>query len=170
MIATARPRPLLFLENHPTRLIAEALLQPYDFESHESWTMSSALGSAQFSLDTHPERPVVFLFNMKTEDPIQTQEWRRAIERQLSRSAPDGWLAVPIVPQIDAWALTDPRIKQDFETNGRPRLYADRAARIVELTRQQPFDPTELLRTNDDFRKLVEFLRQHAPQPVVATH
>ncbi len=131
--------------------------------------MSGALGSAQSSLEAHPEIPVVFLFNMKTEDPIQTQEWRRSVERQLSRSAPNGWLVVPVTPRLDAWALTDPRIKKDFETNGAPKLYAERAARIVELTRKHPFDPTELLRTNDDFRKLVEFLRQHAPQPAAAT-
>jgi hypothetical protein len=168
MTAT-RPRPRLFVENHPTRLIAEVLLHPYDFEIDESWTMSGALGSAQTSLERHPEIPVAFLFNMKNEDPIQVQEWRRAAERQLSRSAPNNWLVVPVVPRLDAWALTDPRIKKDFETNGYPKLYADRAARIVELTRKHPFDPTELLRTNDDFRKLVEFLRQHAPQPAAAT-
>jgi hypothetical protein len=168
-MSDSRLRPRIYLDKHPSKLIAEVLLRPYDFEIEERMTVSGALGSAESSLLANPERPVVFLFNMKTEDPIQTQEWRAAAERMLSRDAADGWLVVPVVPRLDAWALTDPRIKKDFETNGYPKLYADRAARIVELTRKHPFDPTELLRTNDDFRKLVAFLQEHAPQPAAAT-
>ena len=76
--------------------------------------------AAESSLLENPERPVVLLFNMKTEDPIQTEEWRRAAERMLSRDAPNGWLVVPVTPRLDAWALTDPRIKKDFDTNGAP--------------------------------------------------
>jgi hypothetical protein len=165
----SQPCPLLFVDDNPTRLLAEVLLRPYDFEIDEGRTTSSALEVARTSLETHPERPVIVLFKMRDTNPVTVEEWRKAGERFLSRGAPNGWLVVPVVPRLDAWALTDPRIKKDFETNGSPKLYADRAARIVELTRKQPFDPAELLRTNEDFRKLVEFLRQHAPQPARTT-
>ena len=60
--------------------------------------------------------------------------------------------------------MTDPRIRQDFATfKGGKALYVDRCPRFAELTREQPFDATELLRTNADYRALLEFLRQHAP-------
>jgi hypothetical protein len=166
---TSPPRPLLFVEDQPTKLVAEVLLRPYDFEINAGRTVSGALEMARLTLEKHPERPVIVMFKMRDANPVTVEEWRKAAERVLSRGAPNNWLVVPVVPWLDAWALTDPRIKQDFETNGTPKLYADRAARIVELTRKHPFDPTELLRTNEDFRKLVEFLREHAPQPAAAT-
>ena len=84
--------------------------------------------------------------------------------------ASDGWCIVPAIPRLYAWAMTDPRIKKDLESFIGPKtLYADIAARIIELTRKQPFDPTELFRTNQYYRELVDFLTRYAPEPATAT-
>lgn len=61
--------------------------------------------------------------------------------------------------------LTDPRLRQAFEASPQDmKIYNDRAFRVAELARTIPFDPSHLLRTNEEYRGLVEWIRSHTAQ------
>jgi hypothetical protein len=112
----------------------------------------------------HPEIPVAVLLNANTEDPSEVEQLRATVKRILARAAPEGWYVAVAVPRLDAWAITDPRIRKDFESwmEGKGN-YFHRAVRMPDLTRETPFDPTELLRSTPDLRGLVDFLRRRTP-------
>lgn len=159
--------PQVFVESLHDKRFAEAILQPYAVEVIDSMTTSAAISKAIVSLLDHPERPVAVLLNAPTRNSRETTaEMRGAAKRLLARAALEGWYVAIAIPRLDAWAMTDPRIKQDFESylEGKAN-YRDRAKRIGELTKNQPFDPSELYRKSDDFRSLVEFLQRHSPAP-----
>ena len=93
-------------------------------------------------------------------DLIKTGRFDKDIARFLSKGMTDEDLA---------WAMTDPRFKQEIDSLGSEALYGDRAARVGELVMKLPFDATELYRSNADFRGLLEFVQKHAPAaPAVA--
>jgi hypothetical protein len=158
---------LVFIDSVPGRPIAEALLRPYAVEIVQGYTSSGALSLAQSHLLSHPDGPVVLLVNADTENQRELTEMRAAGKRLLAWASLEGWYLAIAVPRLDAWAMTDPRIRRDLETSLDARaIFSERAARIAELTKTQPFDPTQLYRTNADFRGLVEFLQKHAPATV----
>jgi hypothetical protein len=157
----------LFVEDRAAQRIAEALFRPYEVLVENSMTSSSALADAVFSLLEHPDRPVAVLQNADTEDPIAIDESRQAALRILGRADPrENWCFAFAFPDLEAWAVTDQRIRQDLEAYMQGKAtYYDRALRIVELTRKKPFDPIELLRQSPDFRGLVEFIQKHSAAP-----
>jgi hypothetical protein len=157
-------KPTVYVENLPEKGIAEVLLRPYAVEIVNRLTSSAALGSAQYSLLTHPDHPVALLVNAGTDNLRAAAQDRDTIKRLLASCHYENWYVALAVPNLEAWALTDPRIRNGMEPYLKgDYLSADRAARIVELARDVPFDPTELLASTPDFRGLVEFLRAHAP-------
>jgi hypothetical protein len=159
-------RPRVYVENLPEKRFAEALLQSYPVEIIDGLTTSGAIALAELSLLEHPERPVAVLLNAPAGEPRQVEQIRATVKRILARAAPEGWYVGVAIPRLDAWAMTDPRIKQDFESflEGKAS-YTDRAVRIGNLTKNQPFNPSELYRKSDDFRGLVEFLQRYSPVP-----
>jgi hypothetical protein len=163
-------RPQVYVENRSNKHFAQALLQPYVVEVIATTTTSSAISKAMGSLLDHPERPVAVLLDAPSESSREIAEERATIKRLLARAAPEGWYVAIAVPRLDAWAMTDPRIEQDFESylDGKAS-YHDRALRIGELIKRHPFDPSELYRTNADFKGLVEFLQRHSPVPTAGS-
>jgi hypothetical protein len=154
----------VIVEGRSGKLVAEALLRPYAVKIVESSTTSGAIALAERCLLEVPERPIAVLLNAGTEDEREVEEIRGAAKWLLARCALEGWYVAVAIPRLDAWALSDPRIRREFDSlpNGK-EIYLDRLARLVELMRRHPFDATELYRTNADFRGLVEFLQRHAP-------
>ena len=159
-------QPCVYVESLSDKLFAEAILRPYNVDIHEGMTTSGTIARAQFSLLEHPDRPVAVLLTEPTGDAREREQNRASVKRLLARAAPEGWYVGVAVPRLDAWAMTDPRIKQDFESYFQGRAnYLDRARRFAEITRNQSFDPTELSRQSADFRGLIAFLKQHSPAP-----
>jgi hypothetical protein len=147
--------------------IAEALLRPYPAEVIKVGSDSGAISKAQASLFHHPERPVAVLISADTEDLSRIEYERGATNRVVGRYAQCGpWYVAIAIPRLDAWAMTDPRLREALQPPPGGKLtYPDRAARIKELTQDEPFDATELLRTNADYKGLVDFLLKYAPAP-----
>lgn len=161
--------PQVFVESVANKHFAEALLQPYAVEVIESTTTSGAISMAMGALLDDPGRPVAVLLDAPSVNSREIAIERGAIKRLLARAAPEGWYAAIAIPRLDAWVMTDPRIKQDFESYLQGKAsYRDRALRIGELTRRHPFDSSELYRTNEDFKGLVEFLQRHSPVPTAS--
>jgi hypothetical protein len=159
------PSPMqVFVESRADQLLAEALLRPYAVEIRNGFTSSGAIADVQVSLLYHPERPVAVLLNAGTENEREVAEMRSSAGRLLAGCAPEGWYVALAIPRLDAWALTDPRIKHELDSHPAGReIYLDRAARIAQLLKRQPFNATELERTSPDFRGLIDFVRKHAP-------
>jgi hypothetical protein len=157
--------PCVFVEGGlPGKRLAEALLRPYAAEITSAGTTSGTIGMAEYSLLEHPERPVAVLIHSDTENEREVAEIRGAAKRLLAGCAPENWYVAVAVPRLDAWALTDPRLKRAFDAQRDGKaIYVERATRLAELLKRQSFDATELYRTNADFRGLVEFLQKHAP-------
>jgi hypothetical protein len=159
-------QPRVYVENLPEKRFAAALLRSYAVEVIDGLTTSGTVALAELSLLEHPERHVAVLLNAPAGDWKEGERIRATVKRILARAAPEGWYVGVAIPRLVAWAMTDPRIKQDFESylEGKAN-YIDRAVRIGELTKNQPFDPTELYRKSEYFRGLVEFLQRHSPAP-----
>jgi hypothetical protein len=156
-------QPILFVESVAGKPLAEALLQPYRVEIQDGFTHSGTIVSAEFSLLEHPERPAAALINADTENPRKVGEIRGAAKRILARAYPENWCVAVAVPALDAWALTDPRIREELASYLESRhLYIDRARHIAEVVKKNGFDATNLLQQSPDFRGLVEFLQKHA--------
>jgi hypothetical protein len=155
----------VFAEGRPGKLVAATLLRPLlVVEIVDSLTTSGTIGLAELSLLEHPERPVAVL--LTAPDGEEADQTRATVKRILARAAPEGWYVGVAVPRLEAWATTDPRIKQDLESYRPGKANSsERAVRIAELTKHQPFDPSELYRKNPDFRGLVDFLQRHSPNP-----
>jgi hypothetical protein len=169
-----KPPPLpLFVETVSEQRFAEAILGSAGVQIISCWTSSGAISRAETRLLTQADAVVAVLVNTRTEDPIAIDESRQAAHRILGRAGPrENWYVAFAIPNLEAWARTDSRIRQDFETYQQGKsTYFDRAIRAVELTRQKPFDPTELLRQSPDFKGLIEFIYKHtaAPTGVKAT-
>jgi hypothetical protein len=157
-------RPCLYVESRADKRFAEVLLQPYAVEIIDGMTTSGAIALAQFSLLEYPERPIAVLLDAPAGDGRESAELRATVKRLLARTAPEGWYVGLAIPRLDAWAMTDPRIKQDFELHAQGKAdYFGRAARIGKLTKSQPFDPSVLYRQSEDFRGLIDFLQRYAP-------
>jgi hypothetical protein len=161
---------LVFVEKEQEVPFVQAFLHPYAIEVHGGFTQSGAISSGEASLLDFPERPVVVLINTGTEDEREAAVTRLATKRLLARAYPENWCVAVAVPRLEAWAKTDPRIKRELEASfGSNSIYIDRARRMSELVKDQPFDSTELYRRNADFRGLIEFLQKHAPAPATIT-
>jgi hypothetical protein len=152
----------VYVEYLPGVQFATGLLHPYDVQIVKGQGPGGAVSKARASLSDHPERPVAVLLRSRTENPYEVNELRASAKRLLASVYYENWCVAVAVPGLDAWTMTDPRIKRDLESlqDGKA-AYTDRAARFVELTQTQPFDETELRKTNADFRALVEFIEKH---------
>jgi hypothetical protein len=162
--------PRVYVERIAAKRFADVLLHPYTVEIIDGGTSSGAISRAMASLLHQPDRPVAVLLDAPSGDSREIAQERGAIKRLLARSAPEGWYVAIAIPRLDAWAMTDPRIKQDFESYQHGKAsYQDRSLRIGELIKRHPFDPSELYRTNADFKGLVEFLQRHSPVPTTGS-
>lgn len=163
------PPVLLLVERDPDQRIAEALFQRQIRDGlvtlESGFTVSGAIGRAEFFLllRTSLSQTVALLLNDWTRgDEVKLQDERASIGRILGRVTHQGWRYAIAVPRLDAWALTDPFIKADFDSNPIPVTdYARCAQRIQELTRTHAFDGSALRATCPDFRNLEEFLERH---------
>src|SRR5579884_785003 len=154
----------LIVENLAEKRFAEALLRPYRLRIDDALTTSGAVALAELSLLEHPEQPVALLLNAGTEEPERIEELRATVKRILARAAPEGWFVALAIPRLNAWAVTDPRIRRAFEEEEATRSdYFNQAVRIGPLTTRQPFDATALRQANEDFRGLLRFLEIHQP-------
>ncbi len=154
----------VFVEKEQAVPFVQALLRPYSVEIRATWTMSSVISSAEVSLLDSPERPVVALLNAGTEDEREAAVTRLSAKRILARAYPENWCVAVVVPRLDAWARTDPRLRGELDTLLAAKApYIERISRMGELVKDQPFDSSELYRRNADFGGLIEFLKKHAP-------
>jgi hypothetical protein len=150
----------VYVDYQPGEQFAIGLLHGLRVEVIQCW--ADSVSSARASLLTHPEKPVAVFLRSRTENPYEVSEMRASTKRLLASVHFENWCVAIAVPGLDAWAMTDPRIKRELEAlNDGKATYTERAARFAELTQSQPFDATELLRSNDDYRQLVEFIRKH---------
>ena len=157
---------LVFVENISAKRFADAVLRAYPVKIVDAMTLSSAIAQAEQSLEAHPEQPVAVLLNLGKADPALLEQWRASTTRLLARNAPQGWCVAYAVPRLDAWAMSDPRIKETFEADEATRTsYWERSLHIGAIVKKKPFDATNLLRENEDFRGLVEFIERHAAVP-----
>ncbi|HZV03751.1 MAG TPA: hypothetical protein VE999_01555 [Gemmataceae bacterium] len=162
--------PRVYVERIAAKRFAEVILQPYAVEIIDGGTSSGAISKAMGSLLDNPEQPVAVLLDGPSGTSREIAEERATIKRLLARAALEGWYVALAIPRLDAWAMTDPRIKQDFESFQHGKAsYQDRSLRIGELIKRHPFDPSELYRSNADFKGLVEFLQKHSPVPTTGS-
>jgi len=155
--------PLLFVEHPLEKSLVQTLVWPFAVEIEEALTTSGAISAARYALLMPPERPVIALLGTRTENPTEIEEMRGSARRLLAWAALEGWYVALAVPRLDSWALTDPWIKQHMASFLKSEtLYADRLARINDLLKTRPFDPTELLRTCPDYKGLMDFLQKHS--------
>ncbi len=159
---------LVFIEKSQLIPFIEALLRPHAVEVHGGFTHSGTSSRAEMSLLQHPERPVAVVLDTRTENERECAIIRSTTKRLLAASYPENWYAGIAIPNMVAWAMTDPRFKREIDALDSKAFYLDRAARVGELVKKQPFDASELLRTNADFRGLLEFVQKHAPVAKVA--
>jgi hypothetical protein len=158
---TARATHLL-VETRPEFLLAEVLfrrqLEGGLATLEECSSPSGAISSGMSYLLTTWD-PVAVLLITRSEDPREVAEVKGATTRMLARCSLDGWVAGFAIPNLEAWALTDPRLKPALDANPPPvSNYVTRAYRLHELAKAQPFDPTNLRRQNADFRRIEEFI------------
>lgn len=132
------------------------------------------LMDARDSLLEDPEQVLAGIVNTLTDDPIRIEaEIAGPFRRMLSRRNSPHWCFALAIPTIETWIRTDPRIRAALDEDER-RLGGGRgsdiAARFLELTAEIPFDREGLARVNPEFRRLDDFIRQHAPaEPVAAS-
>jgi hypothetical protein len=72
----------------------------------------------------------------------------KLVERKWQRAVRDG----------------DPRVRADFESRPQTRgddAYWARGLRITELVKAAPIDVDRIARADEEFRGLLEFIRQH---------
>jgi hypothetical protein len=154
---------LVFIEKAQLVPFVETLLRPHLVEVHGGFTHSGTTGQAQASLFVDPERPVAVVVDTRTENERECAEMKLTIKRILASAYPENWYVGIAIPRMVAWAMTDPRFKQEIDAMGSKALYGDKAMRVGELIKKLPFDATELQRTSADFRGLVEFVQKHSP-------
>jgi hypothetical protein len=159
-------KPRVYVGKLADQHFAQAILRDWDLDIVSS-TTSGAVARARASLEEHREQPVVLLLSTRTDNPIKLEEeYRGPIRRMLTPSAAcrEDWHLALAVPELEDWVLSDPRIRQDLESRfqGKYSTELDRALRVLELTKRQPFDATELLRSNDEYQALIVFLRRHS--------
>ncbi len=168
----SRPRVWLLTENLPERRFLEAIFADRraagDVAVRDYLVRSAAIGMAKLSLLEQPELPLALVFNTQTEDPIEIEEQRGTLQRILAACALQGWHVALAAPRINAWALADPWIKQQFEDRPEtdPRrqdqgMYYNQAIRIGELVQRRPFDVEALKAVSPEFRSLNKFIDQH---------
>jgi hypothetical protein len=154
---------LMFIEKAQLVPFVEALLRPYAVEVEGGFTHSGTISAAEMSLLQHPERPVAVVVDTRTEDTRKCAEMRLTIKYILAAAYPENWYVGVAIPNMVAWAMTDPCFKQELDALGSEALNLDRATLVGELAKKQPFDATELYRSSSDFRGLLEFVQKHAP-------
>jgi hypothetical protein len=159
---------LVFIEKSQLVPFVEALLHPHAVEVEGGFTHSGTTSAAEMSLLQHPERPVAVVVDTRTEDERQCASLRLTVKRILARAYPENWYVGVAIPNMVAWAMTDPRFKRELDSLDSKTLYLDRAARVGELVKKLPFDASELYRTSTDFRGLLEFVQKHAPVAAAA--
>ncbi len=158
----------VYLEYAPEVPFVQALLRPYAVDVRGGFSSSAAISFVKASLIENPEQPVVLLLDSDTENE-KPESTRGTVKRILARAHYENWYVGLAVPNMLAWAATDPRFGQEIAPlDGQAsytRHYATQMARVSELLATQPFDASELARTVPDFRGLLEFLQKHAPAP-----
>jgi hypothetical protein len=157
------PRIPVGVEGLPQKRYAEILLHPYPAEILNKRTTSGAVAWAVGSLLEHPEQPIAVLVESGTENEHKIAEDQGSAKRLLARAAPEGWYFAFAIPTLESWLLTDPKVKALLAAHSQDgRNAIERSERIAGLLAGRQFDATELLRTNADFRGLVDFLTRQS--------
>src|SRR5262249_11209275 len=119
----------VYVEEKPDVLIATALLRPYHVKVNRGGTSDSAIAIVVSTSYHPPEPPVAARVNAWTDNLRKAEEERAAMRRLIYRWGGQHWYAAMAVPRLDAWPMTDPRIRQDLEAfQGGKAFYAERAA------------------------------------------
>jgi hypothetical protein len=153
---------LVFIEKAPLIPFVEAILGRHAVEVRGGFTHSGTTSHARASLMYYPERPVAIVVDTGTESQRDCAEIKMAIKRMLAAAYPENWYVGVAIPNMLAWAMTDPCLKREIDGLDGKALYLDKAARVGELIKKQPFDTSELYRSSADFRGLLDFVQKHS--------
>jgi hypothetical protein len=157
------PQPIVYVESEADQRLAQILLRSLPATIDNG---SDAVSAATTELFFHPEQPVAVLLGTREATPREIESRRGSIHRLIRRSGSDNYFVALAEKRLLDWVLTDPRLRQAFESSPQDmKIYNDRAARVAELARSIPFDPSHLLRQSEDYRGLVEWIHNHAAQP-----
>lgn len=152
----------VWTEDLPEQRVMEAILRErldrreISIETGAGGTSILSITSSRLIRD--PQQPMALVLDAEGEEPT---ELHRLIYRYMP--AVDTWVDAVAVPDVDAWAWADPRLAEVFRST--PGLAGDRYRRaeaIGRLTGEIPFDVAALRETDEEFRRLEEFLDRHA--------
>ncbi len=133
-------------------------------------TPSAAGSAAEFTLFDDPERYVALVLN-SADWPVPVEERRSSLVRRFSKVSPDSYWQIAFAePDIESWALADPRVGPILgppEATWSKRV--ERAERINRLAQETPLDREAIGREYPEFHALVEFVERVAEsQPTVS--
>ncbi len=63
------------------------------------------------------------MVDTRTEDDQKSASMRLTIKRILARAYPENWYVGVAIPNLLAWAMTDPRYKREIDSLGSKALY-----------------------------------------------
>ena len=128
----------------------------------------SGIAIVDRALREHPDRPIALILNTETRDRDEIAARRGTVNRILALVRNDRLHIAWAVPKLNAWVMTDPRIKADFLS--RPSTKKNdqaQALRIKELVPDHPFDPTNLRKKFEEYRDLESFLKRFSSSACV---
>ena len=180
----------LLVENFPQQRFAEAIFQD-KIESKairvfKFFTLGTTLGAAESSLLSHPDRPVAVLLETQSQDVQIIRDLDETAKNRLIRVSParERWHVALAIPRLDAWALTDDHIRQEYDKirqdpasatdeKGREAIernnYLNLAARMSSFVQDRPFDLENLKRKSRQCRELCEFIERSFEPVTVPT-
>jgi hypothetical protein len=189
-----KPLPLLAegqLQEYILQAIFHSLIDDQKIRTYSYWTRSSALAIAEAFLFERPrERHVAVVLETGSDDPEKIQESLEDGSWRLVRSFPSGerWHVALAIPNLEAWALIDDHIRQEYEkirqdpsaaSTPEERAKIDRsnyynlATKIGDWVAVQPFDLEVLKKKSRQVRELCTFIEKslqakREPEPVTA--
>jgi hypothetical protein len=150
----------------------------------------AALAVAEAFLIERPGRHVAIVLESNSKDRDVIREFYASTCRRLSWTSPPGdrWHVALAIPRLDAWALVDDHIRQEYESRiiqrvpdgasleERERIerhnYLNLASKMGDLVASHPFDLDVLKQKSRQCRELCEFIEssfQEDTVPVPAT-
>jgi hypothetical protein len=181
----------LLAENLPQQRYLEAIFQDLTnagrIKIDSRLGRDSTLAGAEAILLRYPGRHVAIVLETNSDDRDEIMEFDRANRRRLSRTDPSGdfWYVALAIPRLDAWALIDEHVRQEFskirqdpaiatDPKEREKIeranYLELAARIHSFVQGHPFDLETLKQKSRQCRELCEFIdKSLQPAAVPAT-
>jgi hypothetical protein len=158
------PRVSVWVENEADETLASVILAGQPVTIKNGMCESGAITRIAYALGQRPDLPAALLLGTREAvTPREKDAKRASLHRLVLGGGTMNYFIALAEPRVLDWALSDPRLRRAFEASPQDmRIYLDRAARVAELARSVPFDPSHLLQQSEDYRGLIEFIRKHA--------